>query len=75
MNVRLSMIVRLFQAVLGAILLTGFLGGAVAAQMRIEAPLAGFTFFPIYVATFIWAGLYLRQPKLATVFPFVADAA
>jgi hypothetical protein len=58
-------------AVLGAVLLTGFFGGAVASQMRIEAPLPGFTLFPVYMGILIWGGLYLRQPRLKSLFPLV----
>ena len=43
-------------SVLGAILLTGYFGGAIAAQVRIGAPLFSTTLFPIYVALFIWGG-------------------
>lgn len=51
-------------AVLGAVLLTGYLGGAVSAQLRIEAPLLGFTLFPVYVGVLVWLGLYLRDHAL-----------
>ncbi|MBB3038342.1 DoxX family protein [Hoyosella altamirensis] len=45
----------------GAILLTGYLGGAIATHLRVESPLLSHTLFPIYVAIFIWAGLLLRS--------------
>ena len=51
-------------APLGAILLTGFLGGAVASQLRIEMPLLGYTLFPIYLAVLAWGGLYLRDGRV-----------
>jgi hypothetical protein len=51
-------------APLGAILLTGYLGGAVASQLRIEMPLFGYTLFPIYVAVLSWGGLYLRDSRV-----------
>jgi hypothetical protein len=51
-------------AVLGAVLLTGYLGGAVCAQMRIEAPLFSHMLFPIYVGTIVWVALYLRSAAL-----------
>jgi hypothetical protein len=57
-------------SVLGALLLTGYLGGAIATHVRIGSPLLGFTFFPIYVALLIWGGLYLREPRLASLLPF-----
>jgi hypothetical protein len=50
-------------AVLGAVLWTGYLGGAVAVNLRIGAPLFSHTLFPIYVAAFVWVGLYLRDPR------------
>src|SRR3954463_11813028 len=51
-------------AVLGAILLTGYLGGAVASHIRVSNPLFTHTLFPIYVAVFIWLGLYLRDSRV-----------
>lgn len=51
-------------AVLGAILWTGYLGGAVATHVRLENPLFTHTLFPIYVAVLLWAGLWLRRPSL-----------
>jgi hypothetical protein len=56
-------------AVLGALVLTGYLGGAVVSQMRIGAPLLGNTLFPIYFAVLLWAGIYLREPRLRTLIP------
>src|SRR5262245_32867266 len=46
---------------LGAVLLTGFLGGAVATHLRVGDPMLGFTLFPLYVGAFVWAGLFLRD--------------
>jgi hypothetical protein len=51
-------------APLGAVLLTGYLGGAVASQLRIEMPLFSYTFGPIYVAVLASAGLYLRDNRV-----------
>jgi DoxX-like family len=51
-------------AFLGAILLTGFLGGAIATHFRINNPLFSHTLFPVYVLLFIWLGLYLRSASL-----------
>jgi len=51
-------------ALLGAILLTGYLGGAIASHVRVENPLATHTLFPIYVAALIWGGLLLRRPEV-----------
>ena len=56
-------------SVLGALLLTGYLGGAVASQVRLQMPLFGYVLFPIYVALFIWGGLYLREPRLRALIP------
>lgn len=54
-------------AILGAVLLTGYLGGAVASQVRVGNPLFGYVLFPVYVATAAWIGLYLRDPRLRAV--------
>ena len=51
-------------SVVGAVLWTGFLGGAVATHVRVGSALLGFTFFPIYVGIFMWAGLYLRDRRV-----------
>ena len=51
-------------AVFGAILLTGFLGGAVATHARIGSPLATHTLFGVYVGIALWFGLWLRMPAL-----------
>lgn len=51
-------------AVFGAVLLTGYLGGAVASQVRVGAPLFSHALFPIYVAVLIWGGLYLRDRRV-----------
>lgn len=51
-------------AVLGAILLTGYLGGAVAAQLRVGNPFFAETLFPVYMGILLWGGLVLRDPRL-----------
>jgi hypothetical protein len=56
-------------SVLGALLLTGYLGGAVATHARLEHPLFSHTLFPIYVAVFIWGGLALRDSRLQAFLP------
>lgn len=56
-------------AVLGAILCTGYLGGAVAANLRLENPLFTHTLFPVYFGVLIWIALWLREPRLRTLFP------
>jgi hypothetical protein len=55
-------------AVLGAVLLTGFLGGAVAIQMRAGSSTFE-TVFPVIFGIIVWAGIYLRDCKLRAVFP------
>ena len=57
-------------AVLGAILLTGFLGGAVATNVRVGNPLFSHDLFPVYVALMLWGGLYLRDARLRALIPF-----
>ena len=56
-------------AVLGAILLTGYLGGAIATHLRIGSPLFTHTLFPIYVAALIWGGIFLREHRLRDLVP------
>ncbi len=51
-------------AVLGAILLTGYLGGAIASHVRVGNPMFSHTLFPVYVAILIWLGLYLRDSRV-----------
>jgi hypothetical protein len=51
-------------ALLGAILLTGYLGGAVATHARIGSPFVTHTLFGVYLGIFVWAGLWLRYPAL-----------
>jgi len=51
-------------AILGAILLTGFLGGAIATHLRIADPLFSHTLFPAYVGVLVWGGLLLRDDTL-----------
>jgi hypothetical protein len=51
-------------SVLGAVLLTGYLGGAVCAHFRAESALFSTTLFPVYVGIAVWAGLYLRNEKV-----------
>ena len=51
-------------AILGAVLLTGFLAGAVASQLRIGNPLFSHTLFPVYIGIMLWLGLWLRRRQL-----------
>jgi len=57
-------------SVLGAVLMTGYLGGAIATHLRVENPLFTHTLFPIYVALFVWGGLFLRDAGLRAFFPW-----
>ena len=56
-------------AFLGAVLLTGYLGGAVATQLRVGSPLLSHTLFGVYLGLFVWGGLWLREPRLRSLFP------
>jgi hypothetical protein len=56
-------------SVLGALLLTGYLGGAIALHLRVDNPLFTHTLFPIYIALFIWGGIWLRDRTLRDLFP------
>lgn len=56
-------------AVLGAILLTGYLGGAVATHVRVGGPLFN-VIFPVIFGAVIWGGLYLREERLRALVPF-----
>jgi hypothetical protein len=57
-------------AILGAILLTAYLGGAVASKVRIEDPLFGSVLFGVHLGILIWGGLYLRNRQLRSLIPF-----
>lgn len=57
-------------SVLGAVLLTAYLGGAFTAQLRIDAPLFSTLLFPVYTAVFVWGGLWLRDPAVRALVPF-----
>lgn len=56
-------------AILGAILLTGYLGGAVASNLRLESPLFSYTLFPVYFGVLVWLALWLREPRLKEMIP------
>jgi hypothetical protein len=58
-------------SMLGTILLTGYLGGAVATNLRLENPLFTNTLFPVYFGVLAWMGLWLRERRLGTVFPLL----
>lgn len=56
---------------LGAILLSGLLGGAMASHLRAGSPLFSHTLFSIYLGLFMWVSLWLRSKKVRAVLPFV----
>ena len=56
-------------SVLGAILLTGYFGGAVATHLRLNNPLFTHTLFTVYFGILIWGGLWLRNSKLRELLP------
>ena len=56
-------------AVLGAILLTGLLGGAMATHLRVGSPLFSHLLFGLYIGLMAWGGLYLRNEKLRALLP------
>lgn len=62
-------------AVLGAILLTGYLGGAVATHLRAGDPLFTHVLFPIYFGALLWLALYLRDRRLRALVPLRGQAA
>ncbi len=56
-------------AILGAILLTGYLGGAVATHLRVDSPLLSHTLFGVYLGLLAWGGLWLRDRRLQAMIP------
>jgi len=59
-------------SVLGALLLTAYLGGAVATQARIGSPLLSHTLFGVYLGVLLWAGLYLRDSRVRALLPLAS---
>jgi hypothetical protein len=57
-------------SILGAILLTGYLGGAMASHVRIGSPLFTHILFGFYLGLMLWGGLWLRDKNLRTLLPF-----
>jgi hypothetical protein len=51
-------------SVLGAVLLTGYLGGAIATHVRVGNPLFSHVLFPVYLGVMLWGALYLRNQRL-----------
>jgi hypothetical protein len=60
-------------SILGAILLTGYLGGAIASKVRIEDPLFSSVLFGVYFGILVWGGLYLRDERLRALIPLSRD--
>src|SRR6266446_6488779 len=56
-------------SILGAILLTGYLGGAIASHVRIGSPLFTHMLFGFYLGLMLWGGLWLRDPTLRILIP------
>jgi hypothetical protein len=57
-------------SLLGAVLLTGLMGGAIATHLRLDHPLFSHTLFGVYLGLFLWAGLWLRDERLRRLMPF-----
>ena len=68
-----TLTLSLFMAVLGAILLTGYLGGAVATHLRIGSPLVSHTLFGVYLGVAVWAALWCRLPTLRALIPLRSE--
>ncbi|MET0364512.1 MAG: DoxX family protein [Sphingobium sp.] len=60
-------------ALLGAVVLTAYLGGAVASHVRIASPLFSHILFGVYLGLFLWGGLWLRSPALRALLPIKAE--
>ena len=61
-------------SLLGAVLLTGLMGGAIATHLRLDHPLFSHTLFGVYLGLFLWAGLWLRDERLRRVLPLSRSA-
>ncbi|ALJ11270.1 DoxX family protein [Sphingopyxis macrogoltabida] len=62
-------------AILGAILITAYLGGAVATHVRIGSPLFSHILFGAYLGVMLWGGLWLRDPRIRALIPLRSGAA
>ncbi len=58
-------------ALLGAVLFTGLLGAALAANLRVDNPLFSHTLFSVYLGVAVWVALWLRDERVQTVFPML----
>lgn len=61
-------------SVLGAILLTGYLGGTVATHLRVGSPIFSHMLFGVYLGVMLWGGLYLRDERLRFLVPYRRQA-
>jgi hypothetical protein len=59
-------------ALLGAVLVTGYLGGAIAAQLQHKSPMFSHVLFGLYVGLFLWGGIFFRSPTLRNLLPWQA---
>jgi hypothetical protein len=59
-------------ALLGAVLTTGLLGGALAANLRVDNPLFSHTLFSVYLGVAVWVALWLRDERIRKVFPLLS---
>ena len=59
-------------SILGAVLLTGYLGGAIATHVRIGSPLFSHILFGVYLGIFAWGGLWFRSPRLRAMLPLIS---
>ena len=58
-------------ALLGAVLLTGLFGGAIATHLRLDSPLFSHTLFGVYLGLMVWGGIWLRDLRVRRVMPFL----
>ncbi|KAA2242784.1 DoxX family protein [Chitinophaga agrisoli] len=59
--------------ILGALLLTAYLGGAIAAQLRVDSPLFSHLLFPVYIAVLMWGSIWLLDERLRRIFPVIKN--
>jgi hypothetical protein len=60
-------------SLLGAVLMMGLLGGAMATHIRAGSPLFSHVLFSVYLGLFMWGGLWLRNPHLRALFPVARE--
>jgi hypothetical protein len=61
-------------SVFGAVLLTGYLGGAIATHVRVDNPLFSHILFPVYVGILVWGGIWLRDERSRALLPVKASS-